>query len=40
MMDELREHREIMLKWEVRGVCGTLSVFVELQGGTSRGINF
>lgn len=36
MMDEEKEHGKIILKWEVRGRCETLSVFVELQVGGSR----
>lgn len=30
MMDEQKEHGEIMLKWEVTGGCEMLSVFGEL----------
>ncbi len=37
MMDEQKEHGKIILKWEVRGRCETLSLFAELQMGTSRG---
>lgn len=32
-MDEQREHRKVILKWEVRGRCGMLYEFKELRVG-------